>query len=60
MGTYCAHNTFPLAIKLLQDPLLGLERIISHKLELKDIAHGIELLNSQQASRVIIYPNGLD
>lgn len=60
MGTYCAHHTFPLAMKLLQNPSLELERIISHKLELKDIRQGIDLLNSQQASRVIIYPNGID
>lgn len=60
MGTYCAHNTFPLAIQLLQNPGLGLERIISHKLKLKDIQHGIDMLRSQQASRVIIYPNGMD
>lgn len=58
-GTYCAHNTFPVAIKLLQDPALGLERIISHKLELRDIKKGMEMLNNQQASRVIIYPNGI-
>lgn len=60
MGSYCAHNTFPLAIKLLENPALELERIISHKLELKDIVRGIELLNTQQASRVIIYPNGIN
>lgn len=60
MGSYCAHNTFPLAIKLLENPALELERIISHKLELKDIVRGIELLNAQQASRVIIYPNGIN
>ncbi len=59
MGTYCAHNTFPLAIKLLQNPELGLERIISHRVELRDIQHGIDMLNSQQASRVIVYPNGI-
>ena len=59
MGTYCPHHTFPLAIKMLQDPSLELERIISHKLELKDIKQGIELLNTQQASRVIVYPNGI-
>ena len=58
-GTYCAHNTFPTAIKLLQNPNLGLEQVVSHKLELKDINHGIELLKTQQASRVIIYPNGI-
>ena len=59
MGTYCAHNTFPTAIKLLGDPNLELERIISHRIELKDIAHGMDLLNSQQASRVIVYPNDI-
>jgi len=59
MGSYCAHNTFPAAIDLLQDKRLGLEQIISHHLELKDIKRGIELLGSQQASRVVIYPNGV-
>ena len=58
-GTYCAHNTFPMAIKLLETPGFELERIISHKVELKDIRHGIELLNSQEACRVIVYPNGI-
>lgn len=58
-GTYCAHNTFPVSIKLLQDPKLGLDQLVSHRLELKDINHGIELLRSQQASRVVIYPNGI-
>ncbi|MGI6617962.1 MAG: alcohol dehydrogenase catalytic domain-containing protein [Saccharofermentanales bacterium] len=57
-GTYCAHNTFCDSIKMLSDPRLELERIISHKLELKDIKEGIELLRTQKASRVIIYPNG--
>jgi len=59
MGTYCAHHTFPTAIKLLQDERLGLEQIVSHKLELKDILTGIELLKQQKACRVIIYPNGI-
>jgi threonine dehydrogenase-like Zn-dependent dehydrogenase len=59
MGSYCAFHTFPLAISLLQDERLELERIISHRFELKNIKQGIELLNAQQASRVIIYPNGM-
>ncbi|WP_411337961.1 zinc-dependent alcohol dehydrogenase [Ruminococcus gauvreauii] len=59
MGTYCAHNTFPYAIDLLQDERLGLEEIVSHKLELKDILTGIQLLREQKACRVIIYPNGI-
>lgn len=59
MGTYCAHNTFQDAIDLLQDERLGLEKIVSHKLELKDILTGMELLRGQEACRVIIYPNGM-
>ena len=59
MGTYCAHHTFPTAIKLLQDERLKLEWIVSHKLELKDILTGIQLLKEQEACRVIIYPNGI-
>lgn len=58
-GTYCAHNTFPVAIDLLQDERLHLEDIVSHKLELKDILAGIDLLRKQEACRVIIYPNGI-
>lgn len=58
MGSYCAHNTFPVAIRLLCDSRLGLERIISKKMELADILDGLDLLKSQKASRVIIYPNG--
>jgi len=59
MGTYCAHNTFQIAIDLLEDERLGLEKIVSHKLELKDILTGMELLRGQEACRVIIYPNGV-
>jgi threonine dehydrogenase-like Zn-dependent dehydrogenase len=59
MGSYCTFHTFPVAIRLLQDERLGLERIITHKFELKDIKQGIDLLNAQQASRVIIFPNGM-
>ncbi len=58
-GTYCTHNTFPVSIKLLQNPELGLEQLVSHRLELKDINRGIELLRSQQACRVVVYPNGI-
>jgi len=58
MGSYCPHNTFPIAIDLLHDERLELERIVSHKMELKDIKEGIALLDRQEASRVIIYPNG--
>ena len=58
-GNYCTFHTFPTAVELLQNPKLELERIVSHKLELEDIATGFDLLRAQKASRVIIYPNGM-
>lgn len=58
-GTFCTFHTFPKAIKLLQDPKLELERIISNRIELDDINEGIDLLRAQKASRVIVYPNGI-
>lgn len=58
-GTYCAHNTFLDSIKMLADPRLELERIIDRKMELKDILEAIQLLRTQAASRIIIYPNGI-
>ena len=58
-GMYCAHNTFPTAIKLLQNEELGLEKFVTNKVELKDILTGIEALRKQEACRVIVYPNGI-
>lgn len=58
-GTFCTLHTFPKAIKLLQNPRLELERIISNRIGLDDINKGIELLRTQKASRVIVYPNGI-
>lgn len=57
-GMYCSHNTFPTAIKLLQNPELGLEKFLTNKVELKDILTGIEALKKQEACRVVVYPNG--
>lgn len=58
-GMYCAHDTFPTAIKLLQDKELGLEKFVTNQVELKDILSGIEALRKQEACRVIVYPNGI-
>ncbi|MBR2189721.1 MAG: alcohol dehydrogenase catalytic domain-containing protein [Eubacterium sp.] len=58
-GMYCAHFTFPTAIKLLQNEDLGLEKFLTNKVELKDILTGIEALRKQEACRVVVYPNGI-
>ncbi len=58
-GNYCTFNTFPQSTKLITNPALGLDLLVSHKVELEDILKGINLLKKQEASRVIVYPNGI-
>jgi threonine dehydrogenase-like Zn-dependent dehydrogenase len=60
IGSYITKFTFPGAIKMITTQGFGAEKIVSHKLELKDIVQGVELAKAKKSSRVIIYPNGLD
>lgn len=57
LGSYSTHNSFPAAIRLLSNPDLGLERLISHELPLERISEGMAAVRNRTASRVIIYPN---
>lgn len=59
LGSYCTHNTFSVAIDLLANPDLGLDLLVSHRLELKDIQKGMDAVRDKTASRVIVYPNGM-
>ncbi|MGI6174811.1 MAG: alcohol dehydrogenase catalytic domain-containing protein [Christensenellales bacterium] len=60
IGSYITKFTFPSAIKIITTDGFGAEKIVSHRLELKDIVQGVELAKAKKASRVIIYPNGFD
>lgn len=59
IGSYSTHHTFPVAIQLQQNPHLKLDLLVSHELPLEKAADGLELLRKKQASRVILYPNGM-
>ncbi|MFV0364176.1 MAG: alcohol dehydrogenase catalytic domain-containing protein [Suipraeoptans sp.] len=59
LGSYCTNHTFIKSIDLLHNPKLGLEKVISHRFDLDDIKKGIEVVRSKEASKVIIYPNGM-
>ncbi|MGN1014837.1 MAG: zinc-binding dehydrogenase [Butyricicoccus sp.] len=51
-------KAFPPAISLITGNRVALDSFVSHRFELKDINHAIELLRNKEATRVIIYPNG--
>lgn len=51
-------KAFPPAISLIEEGRVHLDELVSHRIELKDINHALDLLRNKQASRVIVYPNG--
>ena len=48
---------FPAALQMLQRKDLGLDRLITHRLPLEDIAQGMALMRQKEAGRVILLPN---
>ena len=56
LGTYIARGTFPLATQLLESGRIDFPRLVTHRLALRDIAQGIELLRHGEAVKVAVIP----
>ncbi len=54
LGNYIAKFTFPLAVKIIESKILNLEKLITHRLSLKDIHKGIEAMKNQEAIKIVI------
>ena len=59
IGSYIADHTFSSALECLSDKRLGIEKLVSHQIELGNILEGIEHIKNKEASRVIVFPNGV-
>ena len=55
-GNNISNYKFSSTIKLLESEILPLEKLITHKLLLKDIQTGLEAMRSGEALEVILYP----
>ena len=55
-GAWLANATFPAAVKVLEARSLDLDGLISHKMPLKDLHKGIEMLANRQAMKIVVYP----
>lgn len=53
-GIYIAKGTFPFAVSLLENGILPMEKLISHRLPLKDIKKGIELMQKGEGVKIVI------
>lgn len=56
LGSYIDRATFPQAIRLLESGRLPFDKLITHRLPLSRIHHGIELLRRGDAIKVVVTP----
>jgi 2-desacetyl-2-hydroxyethyl bacteriochlorophyllide A dehydrogenase len=56
VGSFIANASFLPAIELLKSGILDLEKLITHRLPLKEFSEGIELMRKGKAIEILIYP----
>ncbi len=56
LGSYIARGTFPQAVSLLESGRIDFGRLITHRLPLREIHRGIELLRQGQALKIAVMP----
>jgi len=54
LGSYIARNTFPLAVQVIESGRIPLDRLITHRIALRDIHSGLDKLRRGEAMKVII------
>lgn len=55
-GSWVIRHTFPTALRLLAQPGLGLDRLITHRVPLEDTARAIDMLRSGEAVKALVMP----
>ena len=58
LGSYITNFTFPTAIRVLERGVPDLSPIVTHRLSLDEVRHGLELLRTGEALKVVIDLNG--
>ncbi len=56
LGTYIARGTFPQAVRLLESRRFDFGRLVTHRVPLRDIHRGIDLLRRGEAVKVAVFP----
>jgi threonine dehydrogenase-like Zn-dependent dehydrogenase len=54
LGSYIARDTFPLAVQILESGRLPLDCLITHRIALRDIKSGLDMLRRGEAMKVVI------
>lgn len=56
-GTYITKGTMPLAVKVIENHLIPIDKLVTHRLPLEQLMEGIELSKSGAAGKVVIELN---
>lgn len=53
-GTYITKGTFPLAIKMIEEKRIPIEKLVTHRIPLEDLLKGIDLMVQGCAGKVVV------
>ena len=53
-GTYITKGTFPLAIKIIENKSIPLDKLVTHRFPLEKLLDGINLMAARQAGKVVV------
>ena len=56
LGAWLANATFPSAVKILESGALDIAGLISHRIPLDEIHHGLDLLSNRKALKIVVNP----
>ncbi len=56
IGSFIQQTAFPKVVRLLEAGLLGLERLVTHRLPLSGIGEGLEAMRRGEAIKVVVEP----
>jgi (R,R)-butanediol dehydrogenase/meso-butanediol dehydrogenase/diacetyl reductase len=56
LGTFIAGGSFPETVRLLESGLIDLDRLVTHRIGVRDIPDGIELMRRGDAVKILVTP----
>jgi len=56
LGTFISGGSFPETVRLLESGLVAPERIVTHRIGVKEIPDGIEMMRRKEAVKIVVTP----
>jgi threonine dehydrogenase-like Zn-dependent dehydrogenase len=56
IGSFIQRTAFPKVVRLIESGLLPLEKLITHRLKLSQIAEGLDAMRAGESMKVVVTP----